>query len=511
MTVPGEEREMVEEYDVVIVGAGNAAFSAAHAARERVERVLVVEKAPREWAGGNSYFTAGAFRTTFGDLEDLRDLVDGVSDELAAETDIAPYTTTDFAADMARVTQGRCDPELTNILVQEAGPTIRWLHDKGVRFRLMYDRQAFRVGDRWRFWGGLAVGTVNGGQGLMTDHLCAAEARGIVIRYECAMTHLVRNAHGAVIGIACTGPQGPEAIAASAVIVASGGFEADPRLRAMYLGPKWDLAKVRGTPYNTGEGLHRCLEAGAQPYGHWSGCHAIAWDARAPATGDRELTNRFSRQSYPVGIVVNAEGRRFLDEGSDFRNYTYAKYGQEILNQPGAVAYQLFDAKTAPLLGQADYEAAGTTQVKAPAVAELAGELGIDPDTLEATIKTFNAAVQEGEFNPAIKDGKSTAGIQPPKSNWAQPLDSPPYYAYPVTCGITFTFGGVRIDSDSRVLDLGGQPISGLYAAGEIVGGLFYHNYPGGTGLTSGSVFGRRAGENAAALALGSARGRDHV
>jgi tricarballylate dehydrogenase len=282
------------------------------------------------------------------------------------------------------------------------------------------------------------------------------------------------------------------------VVLACGGFEADPRLRASYLGPNWDIARVRGTPYNTGDGLLMALAAGAQPCGHWSGCHAVFWDAAAPPSGDWELTNRLSRLSYPLGIIVNTEAQRFVDEGADFRNYTYARYGAEVLRQPGAIAYQLFDAQTAPLLREDEYHAPGATRVEADSVADLARRLGLDPPALEQTVRDFNAAVQPGAFNPAIKDGKRTAGITPPKSNWAVPLEQPPFVAYAVTCGITFTFGGVRIDEDGRVLDRADRPIGGLYAAGELVGGLFYHNYPGGSGLMAGSVFGRRAGVAAA-------------
>jgi tricarballylate dehydrogenase len=258
------------------------------------------------------------------------------------------------------------------------------------------------------------------------------------------------------------------------------------------------VAKVRGTPYNTGEVLHMALDAGAQPYGNWSGCHAIAWDAAAPPTGDRELTNLFSKQSYPLGIVVNKDARRFVDEGADFRNYTYAKYGAEILRQPGALAYQLFDAKTEPLLRQDEYTAPGVSRYEASTIRELGQKLGVDADELERTVEEFNAAVQPGKFDPAIKDGKGTHGIRPPKSNWAQPLDSPPFFGFAVTCGITFTFGGLRVDTNARVLDRTDRPIGGLYAAGELVGGLFYHNYPGGSGLMAGAVFGRRAGTTAA-------------
>jgi tricarballylate dehydrogenase len=489
---------MSQRFDVVVVGAGNAAFCAAHAARQVVERVLVLEKAPPERAGGNSYFTAGAFRAAYGTLEDLRSVLPELTDEQAAQIDMPPYTEQHFLDDLRRLTQDRCDPELAAVLVGDSFPTIRWLHDKGLRWELLYKRQSFRVGDRIRFWGGLVLGTVGGGVGLMEWHAAAAHARGIEVRYSSPVIDLVRDSRGSVRGVLCACERGAQRIEASAVVLASGGFEADARLRAMYLGPNWDVAKVRGTACNTGEVLQLALAAGAQAYGHWSGCHSIAWDAGAPPTGDWNLTNRLSRQSYPLGILVNRQGRRFLDEGADFRNLTYARYGAEILKQPEALAYQLFDARTLPLLGHEDYDAPGASRVESDSIAELARKLGIDPVALERTVNEFNAAVQPGEFNPAIKDGKRTIGIEPPKSNWAQPLDQPPFVAFPVTCGITFTFGGLRIDTDGRVLDRVNHPIAGLYATGELVGGLFYHNYPGGSGLTAGAVFGRRAGTAAA-------------
>jgi tricarballylate dehydrogenase len=487
-----------ERYDVVIAGAGNAAFSAAHAAAERGQQVLVLEKAPHEWAGGNTYFSAGAFRTTYDGLEDLRPILDDLSDEQAAATELPPYTPEDFMADMERVTEGRCDKELTTILVNEAADTIRWLYAKGLRYRLMYDRQSFEVNGKRRFWGGLVLGTVGGGQGLVQQHTAAAERNGIEIRYDFPVVGLLQESDGAVRGVMCKSPGGREEIEAGAVILASGGFESDPRMRAAYLGPQWDVAKVRGTPYNTGEVLHMALDAGARPYGNWSGCHAIAWDAAAPPTGDRGLTNLLSKQSYPLGIVVNKNAQRFIDEGADFRNYTYAKYGAEILRQPQALAYQLFDAKTEPLLRQDEYTAPGVSRHEASTIRELGQKLGVNADELERTVEEFNAAVQAGEFNPAVKDGKGTHGIRPPKSNWAQPLDSPPFFGFAVTCGITFTFGGLRVDTNARVLDQTDRPISGLYAAGELVGGLFYHNYPGGSGLMAGAVLGRRAGATAA-------------
>ncbi len=472
--------------DVIVVGAGNAGMCAAHAARERGARVLVLEKAPRAWAGGNSAFTAGAMRVAHGGLEDVRDLVE--PDE--RETVLPPYPAEEFLADMERVTLGRGDRAMARALVGDSAATLRWMRDRGIRFRLMHERQAYEDAEgRWTFWGGLAVGAVDGGRGLIDQHAAAAERTGIEVRHDCAVEALERGA------VTVRRPDGTcETLHSRAIVLAAGGFESNPELRAAYLGPNWDVAKVRGTPYNTGEVLRAALTAGAQPYGHWSGCHAIQWDRDAPPTGDLELTNRFSRQSYPVGIVVNADGERFVDEGADFRNYTYAKYGAAVLDQPLGVAHQVFDAKSLPLLRKVDYEAPGATRVDAPTLRELAEGLGIDPERFERTVTDFNAAIGPGEFDPAIKDGLRTHGLAVEKTNWALAIDTPPYVAFPVTCGITFTFGGVRVDEDARVLDLSGRPIAGLFAAGELVGGLFFHNYPGGSGLTAGAVYGRRAG-----------------
>jgi tricarballylate dehydrogenase len=293
---------------------------------------------------------------------------------------------------------------------------------------------------------------------------------------------------------------GLQEIAARAVVLACGGFEANPEWRTRYLGPDWELARVRGTRHNTGDGIRMALEIGAQPYGHWSSCHAVAWDANAPEFGDRKVLDLFQKHSYPLGLIVNVRGERFVDEGADYRNMTYAKYGREILRQPRRLAFQLFDQKTVPILRE-EYRIREITKAEAPTIEELAKKLEIDPAGLVRTVAAYNAAVQPGEFNPAVLDGKRTAGITPPKSNWALPLDSPPFVGFAVTCGITFTFGGLRITPEAAVLDLEDRPIAGLYAAGELVGGLFYHNYPGGSGLMAGAVFGKLAGEHAAAHA----------
>lgn len=486
---------MTEKWDVIVVGAGNAGFSAAQSARQGGARVLLLEKAPRAWAGGNSYFTAGAMRTGHGGLDDLLTLVEPLPADRAGRVDLGPYPAQDFLDDLVRVTRGRTDRELAELLTEESRETMTWLRELGLRFELMFHRQAYEVDGRYRFWGGLAVGVVGGGKGMIEQHLAAAERAGIEVRFDSPVTDLIVDG-GAVGGVVLADGS---RIEAGGTVLTSGGFEANAQMRAAYLGPGWDLALVRGTPHNTGDGLRMALAAGARPYGHWSGCHSVAWDSGARPTGDRELTNQLTRGGYPFGIVVNSEGRRFVDEGADYRNYTYAKYGAEILRQPGGVAYQIFDARSAPLLRPEEYASEGVTKVESDTLEGLAKQLGLDEGRLVETVGRFNAAIAPGgDFDPTVKDGCRTEGLTPPKSNWARALDTPPYAAFPVTCGVTFTFGGLHIDREARVLDTGGSPLPGLYAAGELVGGLFWFNYPGGSGLTAGSVFGRRAGRSAA-------------
>jgi tricarballylate dehydrogenase len=242
------------------------------------------------------------------------------------------------------------------------------------------------------------------------------------------------------------------------------------------------------------------LAAGARPFGDWSGCHAVAWDVNAPASNEERLGQHFERDSYPLGICVNLHGERFVDEGAEFRNYTYARYGHEILRQPRQVAFQIFDQKVVPLLKK-PYTLARATRVEARTLAELAKNAGIETHGLERTITEYNAAVNANPFNPAVKDGKAAPGITPPKSNWAQRLDTPPYVCFPVVCGITFTFGGLKITPQAEVVGANDRRVSGLFACGELAAGLFYHNYPGGSGLIAGAVFGRTAGVGAAAHA----------
>jgi tricarballylate dehydrogenase len=485
-------------YDVIVVGGGNAAFCAALAARERRARVVLLERAPEDERGGNSRFTAGAMRVVYRGVDDLLELMPDLTEEERRNTDFGAYTDEQSFDDMGRVTEWRCDPDLTELLVKGSFPALAWMRRKGVRFIPLWGRQAFKVGGRFKFWGGLTVEAWGGGPGLVDSLTGIARREGVEIRYGARAMALLHDDDG-VHGVRLRQQGRTSELRAKAVVLACGGFEANAEWRTRYLGPGWELAKVRGSRFNTGDGIRMALEAGAMPWGNWSGCHSVGWDRNAPPFGDLAVGDNFQKHSYPFGIMVNATGRRFVDEGADFRNYTYAKYGRVVLNQPGQFAWQVFDGKVLHLLRD-EYRIKQVTKVEAQSLEELAAKLdGVDARAFLEEVKAWNAAVrQDVPFDPTVKDGRCTMGLAVPKSNWANTLDTPPFQAYAVTCGITFTFGGLRVNAETQVLDTDERPIPGLYAAGELVGGLFYFNYPGGTGLTSGSVFGRIAGANAA-------------
>ena len=295
------------------------------------------------------------------------------------------------------------------MLVDEADGAVRWLHGLGMSYRLLYERQAYEAPDgRLVFFGGLHVGNVDGGVGLMADHTTIAARLGVDVRHATRATDLVMDG-GRVAGVRATGPDGPVEVGAGAVVLAAGGFEADPELRRRHLGPGWERAHVRGTPLNTGDMIAAATRIGAATSGDWAGAHSVQWDAHHPGdAGDRELTNRLTRQSYPLGILVNADGERFVDEGADFRNYTYARYGRAVLEQPGAIAFQLFDATTRPLLRTEEYDMPGVSVATADTIEDLARLVGIAPDRLAATVAAFNASIDVAvPFDPAVKDGRA--------------------------------------------------------------------------------------------------------
>jgi tricarballylate dehydrogenase len=490
--------------DVVVVGSGNAALCAALAAAEHKVSVLVLERAPEHEAGGNTRFTAGAIRCVYNGVDDLVELIPDLSEEMIRITDFGQYTEDDFFDDMARVTEYRADPDMIELLVKRCRQTLLWMREKGVRFAPLYGRQAFKLEGRFKFWGGLTIEAVGGGPGLIAALTQAAARNGITVAYGARALSLVCNDDG-VTGVWVKQKGRTQEVRCKAVVLAAGGFESNAEWRTRYLGPGWDLAKVRGTRYNTGDGIRMALEAGAMPWGNWSGCHAVGWDRNAPPFGDLAVGDNFQKHSYPFGIMINANGERFLDEGAEFRNYTYAKYGGIILNQPGQFAWQIFDRKVLHLLRD-EYRIRQVTKVQAQKLEELAHRLDdVNPRRALETIKAYNAAVQvQIPFNPNVKDGRCTNGLPIPKSNWANPIDEPPFEAYAVTCGITFTFGGVKVNRQGQVLDTELEPIRGLYAAGEMVGGIFYINYPGGAGLMSGAVFGKIAGDGAGRTATTS-------
>jgi tricarballylate dehydrogenase len=491
--------------DVLVIGAGNAAANAALQARQMGASVAMLETAPMEARGGNSAFTGGAFRFSFKTVDDLIALAPDIRDLNLANIDFGSYTVEQYYDDMHRLTEYRCDPELTDVLIGDSYAAALWLKKLGVRFQPALGRQAFKVGGKFKFWGGLACHLLGGGAELIKTLHAAVERVGIKVLYDTTAVALIYEG-GRVQGVRARRREEDIELRTTAVVLACGGFESNPEMRARYLGPNWDLVKVRGTRFNNGWGHRMALEIGAATHGHWSGAHAVQWDVNAPAYGDLTVGDRFQKHNYPFGIIVNARGERFVDEGADFHSYTYAKYGREVLKQPGLFAWQVFDQKVVGLLRE-EYRISRITKETANTFEELVPKLtGVDAKGFLETIRAFNAAPRpDVPFNPNIHDGLRTSGLGIDKSNWASRLDVPPYHAYGVTTGITFTFGGLRVSTNAEVQATTGAAIRGLYAAGEIIGGLYYHNYASGTGLVAGVVFGRIAGREASKFASGSA------
>ncbi len=478
-------------YDVIVVGGGNAAMCAALAARESGRRVLLIEKASPEDRGGNCPYTGGGFRFTHNGAKDLEPLLADPSTLHRLGEAVGPYTAQDYRADMLSRTAGLTDPDLLRALISRSYDTVLWMAQKGIRFELSGSAQAAALTPGTR----VGVSAVGSGPGLINMHYDAARRHGVDVVYRTKMLELIRNPQGAVTGLVVEDPDGVQRLRAGGVVLACGGFEANPQMRGDHLGGHWTRAKVRGSRHNTGDGHRAAMAIGAGAAGQWDGCHGSPIDLHAPDTGSPDSVDRLPRRSYHYGVMLNLMGQRFVDEGSDLPLNNFVIMGDAILQQPEGTAFQVFDAKTQELLEPRYGSAAAVT---AGSVPELAQRLGLNPQAVEDTISQFNDSVQEGTFNPAALDGKSTAGLTPPKSNWAQTIDAPPFSAYRVTGAITYTFGGLKINPGAQVLDTHGAPIPGLYAAGEIVGGFFYHDSLRASGLMHGSVFGRIAGANAA-------------
>ena len=492
-------------YDVVVVGAGNAALSAAMAARENGAKVLILEKAAEEEKGGNSYFTAGGFRFCHSGVEDAAtDILTDLSDAEREQIILPVQDQNTFYDALMKVTHHQSDEDMAWRLINGSRPAMVWLKNHKIRFIPMFGRQSFKLNGKHHFYGGVNIEAVGGGAGLVEMELAEVLRMGCEIRYSSGATRLIQDQQRRITGIEVRGPDGYEEIKTKAVVLACGGFESNPEMRVRYLGPGWDLCRVRGTRHNMGDGIRMAMEMGARPYGNWSGCHSVGWDISAPPYGDYEVLDNFQKHSYPWGIMVNLNGERFVDEGEDLRNLTYVKFGRTIMSQPFRTAVQIFDQKTIPVLRD-EYRIRQVTKYTANSIAELAAQLEINPQALEATITEFNAACRPGDYNPSVLDGVTTEGLTINKTNWALPIDEPPFEAFVTTTGISFTFGGLRIDEVGAVQALSDRSIPGLFAAGELVGGLFFENYPGGSGLMAGTVFGKLAGEGAADYVNGGA------
>ncbi|WP_338880056.1 FAD-dependent tricarballylate dehydrogenase TcuA [Achromobacter veterisilvae] len=489
----------MEIFDVAVIGGGNAALCAALSAQEAGARVIVIERAPKDNRGGSSAFTGGAFRIAYKGNDDLKTLIPDLSEDELANSDFGSYTEDQFYNEAVAMSGYRADADVLDTVVTQSFPTMMWMRSHGVRFMPIYGRQSFKVDGKNKFWGGLTVEVSGGGLGLMQALYDRAEKLGLDLRYGARACGLEREGDAWTVALEENGAT--RKLRARAVVLATGGFHANVRWRAQYLGPNWDLAKVRGSRYNTGDGIDMAVGAGAIAHGNWTGCHAVFYDLNAPAFGDINLLNQ-QKNYFNLGIVVNADGRRFVDEGLDFRNYTYSGMGARVLAQPGAVAWQVFDSKTAGLLPD-EYRVKHATRLQADTLEELSAQMeGINPRGFLQTVREFNDSIDQSvPFNPAVKDGRATRGLAVPKSNWAHPLDTGPFVAYAVTCGITCTYAGVKVNPNGQVLDGDDHPLPGLYAAGEMVGGLYYVKYAGGIGLTAGSVLGRISGAHAASLA----------
>ena len=479
---------------VIIVGSGNAALSAGIAALEKGADVTIYEKADKKMAGGNTKYTAGAMRFAYDNNNQLIGLLKNPNDERIKDTDFGSYTQEKFKQDLLNFNDGRPLSHEQKILVSKSLETIQWLSSHNVKFEPIYSRQSFLKNGKYIFWGGLTLASQNEGVGLFDQELSAFLSLGGKIFYQSPVLSLYYEA-GRVKGI----HMHDEKVVADAVILASGGFEANDKLRKSYIGDNWLKAKVRGTPHNTGDGLKMALKIGAAKHGLYDGCHATPMDLHMKNYGGLDLEpserKNYRKICYFLGIMINAKGNRFLDEGKNFRNYTYAQYGKKVLEQPGHFAWQIFDSKVFDLLYE-EYTFHDAHYVEADTIEGLIKKMdGVNKIETKKTIDEFNNAVDlSTAFDPTVLDGKSTIGLEIEKSNWAQKIDKGPFKAFPVTGGITFTYGGLKVDKNGSVLDIDDKPIKGLFACGELVGGVFFNGYPGGSGLTSGAVFGRMAG-----------------
>jgi len=455
-------------YDVAVVGGGNAGLSAALAARQAGASVIVLEASPRDFRGGNSRHT-----------RNLRCAH-------AAPTDVLTesYSEDEFLADLMRVTNNEADGPLARLLVNLSASCPAWMAQFGVRFQPSLSGTLHLSRTNAFFLGG--------GKALMNSYYAAAARADISVVYDAEVVKL--DIHEGAFRAASVRVEGhTEEITARAVVIAAGGFEANIDWLREIWGDAADNFIIRGTPYNKGTVLKLLLDAGAQAVGDPSQCHAIAVDARAPRF-DGGIVTRLD--SLPFGIVVNKHGERFYDEGEDAWPKRYAIWGRLIANQPEQIAFSIVDAKATRTFMPSVFP-----PVVASSIHDLAMALGLPGERLEETVAAFNRAIRAGSFDHTKLDDCRTEGLVPNKTHWAQRLDTPPFWGYPLRPGITFTYLGVKVDDRARVLMADGSTARNIYAAGEIMAGnILRRGYIAGIGMTIGTVFGRIAGEQSAAI-----------
>ena len=459
--------DLTRRFDVLVIGGGNAALCAAISARRAGASVLVLEGAPKFYRGGNTRHT-----------RNMR-----CAHDAATEILTGPYTEEEFWNDLLLVTGGQTDEELARFMIRESKDVLNWIVEQGVRWQPSLG-------------GTLSLGRTNsfflgGGRAMLNALYLTAERLGVDILYDAEVID-IRIEHGMFLSAELKRPvNGKTEVRASTLVAAAGGFEANIEWLKEYWGEAADNFLIRGTPYNRGSILKMLLAKGVQEIGDPTQCHAVAIDARAPKYDGGIITRH---DSVVFGIVVNKLAQRFYDEGEDIWPKRYAIWGRLVAAQPGQIAYIIFDSTVVTSFMPTLFPPiAGET------IAELADKLELDPAALEKTITEFNAAVQPGTFDHTILDDCRTEGITPPKTHWARKIETPPYLAYPVRPGITFTYLGTRVNRQARMLMKDGKPSANMFAAGEIMAGnVLGKGYAAGIGMTIGSVFGRVAGREAA-------------
>lgn len=479
---------MQEEFDVVVAGCGVAGLSAAVAATEAGARVVVVERAPREERGGQSRYTEAYLR-----MKSEREVTDDFETHMAENCGgyLDPKLVEETARPIAeRVAAARAlslaEPDFIQKLADEAGPTIAWLKGLGAKFDFLPTQFLTKSQPRL-----LPVG---GGEALVETLAARAEQLKVTFLYQTTATDLSIDDDGRVCGLVVRQASSGRKVLAGKVVLACGGFEGNPEMLARYMGPRAvNLRPIcRGAYFNRGEGIEMALAIGAATAGDFGSYHAEPIDPRA--TGSEP-----SVFIFPYGILVNKQGVRFADEAPGTVDAYYERITRRIYEQTDGIAYVVLDAKYQEV---PNYRLALRTDqppFSGETLEALANAIDVPAEILTKTVADYNAACVEGEFRALELDGLATKGLSPAKSNWARPINKGPYHAYPIISANVFTFGGLKIDTKGRVLDSDGGIISGLYAAGEIVG-VFYRNYTGATSVLKGLVYGRIAGNHAATL-----------